>query len=199
MTIKFVGSKASISHRGITFSDNKEDKYLYLNIALQLIQALDHEYIADKVYRYEPDTKRLSDSEIVQALSSYCDNLKTLIDDAAAKADAYVNDQITHAQVNRTLNSDERHVLEKNYEMMRHYIVQRHVNKTVYYCAVGVLADIMRRGHIDSVAAPMYERFLHVFHSVEGVLHRHKRPIDTKIDIYEVDGQLFAKLALFHR
>lgn len=199
MTIKFVGPKASISHRGITFSNNKEDKYLYLNIALQLIQALDHEYIADKLYHYSADTKRLSDQEMMQALSVYCAELTALIDDAAAKADAYVNDQIAHARDNRTLNSDEKRVLEKNYEMMRHYIVQRHINKTVYYCAVNVLADIMRRGHIDHVVVPMFERFVHVFHSVEGVLHRHKRPIDTQIDIYESEGKLYSRLTLLHR
>ncbi len=199
MTIKFAGPKPLISHTGIDFDTNKEDKYLYLNIALQLIKALDHDYIPEKNYVYHPDTTRLSHDEVSHALSMYCDNLETLIHEAEQDAKAYIDEHLQHARENRLLNEEERSVLIKNYEIMRSYIIQRYVNKAVYYCAISVLANIMRRGHIDYVIAPMFERFTHVFHSVQGVLQKGKAPIDSTIEIYEESGKLLVKLDLLIR
>ena len=53
MTLKYVGPKPIISHTSIEFDENKEDKYVYLSVVAQLIQALDHDYIDDKSYVYE--------------------------------------------------------------------------------------------------------------------------------------------------
>jgi len=41
MTIKYVGPRPTISHRGINFKDGKEDKYVYLMIGIQILQAID--------------------------------------------------------------------------------------------------------------------------------------------------------------
>ena len=57
MILKYVGPKPIISHTGIEFDNNKEDKYAYLNIVIQLIRALDHEYIENRIYKYEADTR----------------------------------------------------------------------------------------------------------------------------------------------
>jgi hypothetical protein len=40
----------------------------------------------------------------------------------------------------------------------------------------------------------MFQKFAHVLHSVQGVLREQRFPIDTKLDIYEKDGKLLAKL-----
>lgn len=40
----------------------------------------------------------------------------------------------------------------------------------------------------------MYPKFVHVLHSVQGVLKKEKFPIDTKIDIYKENDKLLAKL-----
>ena len=67
MTIKYAGPKAIISHTGICFDTNKEDKYVYLDIALQLVEALDHDYLENKTYVHTLE-KRLSNDEIVTLL-----------------------------------------------------------------------------------------------------------------------------------
>ena len=199
MKIKFVGPKPIISHTGIAFDSNKEDKYNYLNITLQLIKALDHEYIPEKTYMYQADTRRLNDDEMFHVLQHYCEHLNELISNAKKESISYIENMLFHARNNNTISEIEREILIKNIEMMRYYLTQRHVNKQVYYCAVDVLANIMRRGHIDYVIAPMYERFVHVFHSVEGVLHKGRLPIDTNIEIYEEEGELLVKLDLLLR
>ena len=73
MTIKYAGPKANISHTGINFDTNKEDKYVYLDIALQLVVALDHDYIENKTYTHTLE-KHLSSDEIVDILKKRCPN-----------------------------------------------------------------------------------------------------------------------------
>ncbi len=198
MKIKFVGPKAIISHTGIEFDNNKEDKYVYLNIVIQLLKALDHEYIENKMYYYSADTSRLNDEEILQEIQKYCDNLKDIYSKVLKDEENYINEQIKNAQENSFLNTQEKEVLIKNINLMREYIIQRSFNKKLYYCILDKLADVMKRDHIDYVIAPMFQKFAHVFHSVEGVLHAKKHPIDTKIEIYEEKGKLLVKLDLLN-
>ena len=40
----------------------------------------------------------------------------------------------------------------------------------------------------------MYQPFVHVLHSLQGTLLKKRVPIDTQLDIYEQDQQLFVKL-----
>lgn len=193
MKIKFVGPKPIISHTGVTFDTNKEDKYNYLNITIQLIKALDHDYIPEKRYVYETDTRRMSDDEMYHALERYCPDLKKTILEAEMASMHYVDNKLNGAKESCVIDDIECQTLMKNIELMRQYMTQRYVNKMVYYCAIEVLANIMKRDHIDFVITPFYERFMHVFHSVEGVMHKGRAPIDTTIEIYEEEGNLLVK------
>ncbi|MEA1920853.1 MAG: hypothetical protein U9N52_13515 [Campylobacterota bacterium] len=199
MNLKYVGPKARISHTGIDFDENKEDKFVYLNIVLQLLSALDHEYLPEKTYTYSPDTSRLSNEEIWSQLTQYCPNLKERYHDAEMRATHYVDEHIIHAKESLTTNDDEKNVLINNLTIMKSYIIQRSVNKNLYYCAVDALAEVIKRGHIDYVIAPMFQKFAHVFHSVEGVLRKGRFPIDTNIEIFEQEGKLLVKLDIIHR
>ena len=97
------------------------------------------------------------------------------------------------------LKNEEKDVLIKNLSLMREYVIQRAINKSLYYCTVDALVEVMKRGHIDYVVAPMFQKFAHVFHSIEGVLAKGRFPIDTKIEMYEEKGELLVKLDLLHR
>jgi len=199
MKLKFVGPKVLISHTGIEFDANKEDKYVYLGIAMELLQALDHDYIPEKKYTYNPDTKRLSDDEIWNKLKHYCKDLEKIIATAEQSAKAYIDEHLAHAKENRILSNEEKDVLMKNINLMREYVIQRSINKRLYYCAIDALAEVITRGHIDYVVAPMFQKFAHVFHSIEGVLAKGRFPIDTKIEMYQEQGKLLVKLDLLHR
>ncbi|MEA3521859.1 MAG: hypothetical protein U9R50_02700 [Campylobacterota bacterium] len=199
MKLKFVGPKVIISHTGIEFDTNKEDKFVYLGIAIELLLALDHKYVPEKTYTYSPDTKRLNNDEIWNKLRHYCDNLDGIVSDAKKHAEDYVNKKILHAKESHTLNAEEKDVLIKNLLLMKEYIIQRAINKSLYYCSLDTLVTIIKRGHIDYIIAPMFQKFSHVFHSIEGVLKKGRFPIDTKIEIYEEEGKLLVKLDIINR
>ena len=192
MTLKYVGPKPIISHSGIEFDKNKEDKYIYLNIVVQLIQALDHKYIEGKSYVYED--VRLSDIEMFHILKKYCPNLDELLDKTTYSVEDEIEHNIQRAHQSETLEEEDKEVLIKNITLMHDYMLQRAVNKSVYYCAMTVLADIAQRDHIDHITTPMYQPFMHVLHSLQGTLLKEKVPVDTQLDVYEQEKQLFVKL-----
>lgn len=194
MKLQYVGPKVNISKTGINFDNNKEDKFVYLNIALQLLKALDHEYISDKIYTYDTNSTYIQQKDMERMVHQYCDNIDSVSAEAEDAVKHYLKYEISRAQHSKTLLDDEKEALINNLTIMRSYMIQRTINKTVYYCIINKLADVMKKDHIDYVVAPMFQKFAHVFHSIQGVLRRQKNPIDSKMEIYEENGKLLAKL-----
>ncbi len=194
MQIKYVGPKAIISHTGISFDNNKEDKYVYLHIVYQLYQALNHDYIEDKEYVYDALNKRVDNETLIDEAHKLCSNLEEKIEASVNKITQEIDLMIERAQTKTTLDQESKDVLEKNLKMMKSYRIQRRINKTIYYCLVEALAELCKRDHIDYIIAPMFQKFQHVFHSVQGVLNRQKHPVNSEIEIYEEEGKLLAKL-----
>jgi len=199
MELKYVGPKPIISHTGIEFDNNKDDKYAYLNIVVQLLKALDHDYFENKTYTYQADTARLSNDEMVSELKKYCPNLDSLMEKRNNDVEEEVQHQLQRAKENTVLDEENKIILQNNIEMMHDYLVQRSVNKSVYYCAIDALAELLKKDHIDYVVAPMFQKFAHVLHSVQGSLRKRKFPIDTKLDIFQKDGKLLVKLKVLNQ
>ena len=194
MQLKYVGPKPIISHTGIEFDNNKEDKYALLNIVVQLLKALNHDYFEDKTYTYHADTSRLDSQELLDTLKIYCPDLQSLMQNRYQEVEEEVEEEILRAKANKVLDDESKEVLINNINIMKEYMIQRAVNKSVYYCSVHKLAELVKKDHIDHIVVPMFQKFAHVLHSVQGVLREQKFPIDTKLDIYEKDGKLLAKL-----
>ncbi len=196
--LKYVGPKPIISHTGVEFDNNKEDKYIYLNIVIQLLKALDHDYFENKTYTYNASTARLSSEELILELKKYCPNINSLVN----KENYCVEDEIQHniqrAKESDTLKDEDKQTLQNNINLMRDYLIQRSINKSVYYCAIDALANLLKKDHIDHVIAPMYQNYVHVFHSVQGSLRKEKFPIDTALEIFGKDKRLFVKLQVIN-
>lgn len=194
MKLKYVGPKPIISHTGIQFDNNKDDKYSYLNIAIQLVKALDHPYIDNRVYNYNVESKRLSDRELEDEVRRICPNVESLLE----KQNHNIEDEIEHnlkrAHENKILSEADKETLQNNIKIMYDYMIQRSINKSVYYCVINALAEILKKDHIDYLVVPMFQNFNHVFHSIQGALKILKYPIETDLQIYENNGKLYTKL-----
>ena len=198
MNLKYVGPKPIISHTGIEFDNNKEDKYVYINIAVQLIKALDHDYFDDKTYVYNTNECRISDDDMIQNLKRYCPNLDSIIDEKNHDIEEDIEEHLERADENQILDDESKQTLKNNIEIMHDYMVQRSINKSAYYAAIAVLAKLVAKDHIDYIVTPMYNKFAHVLHSVQGVLAKQKTPIDTAMEIFKKDGQLLVKLKVIN-
>jgi len=198
MELKYVGPKPIISHTGIEFDNNKDDKYTYLNIVVQLIKALSHDYFEDKTYNYNADTQRMDSSELIRSLKKICPDLDSLMKVENHDIEVEILHNVQRANESDTLTDEDKEVLKKNIEIMHDYVVQRSINKSVYYCTINALAELLKKDHIDYIVTPMFQNFAHVLHSVQGVLNKQKFPIDTKLDIFQKNGVLVVKLQVMN-
>ena len=199
MELKYVGPKQIISHTGIEFDNNKEDKYAYLNIVVQLLKALNHNYFENKTYSYSADTNRLSDDELLRELSKYCPNLNSLMEQKNSKIEDDIKHDLDRAEDSDMLTDEDKKTLQNNINIMHDYLVQRSINKSVYYCAIEALSQLLKKESISYIITPMFQKFAHVLHSVQGVLLKDKFPIYTKLDIYQDDGKLLVKLTVVNQ
>ncbi|OQX58838.1 MAG: hypothetical protein B5M52_04580 [Helicobacteraceae bacterium 4484_230] len=196
MQLKFVGPKPIITQTGITFDNNKEDRFIYLNIAVQLLTAFNNDRLDNKVYTYDVQNRRLSNEEIIEGVRKYCDDIDDIVEIYKKHAEAEIENNLKHASENMLISDKERSALIKNINMMSDYIIQRSVNKAVYFRVIKALTEELKKEKIDYVVAPMFENFAHIFHAIQGILQEQKFPIDTNIEIFEEDGKLLIKLKI---
>ena len=64
MEIKYIGPRATINQHGVTFKEGKEDKYVYLKDAMQILRAIKHEYKKDVLYHYDIKLDEISNEDI---------------------------------------------------------------------------------------------------------------------------------------
>lgn len=196
MQLKYVGPKPIISHHGVSFDNNKVDKFDYLNIVLQLLNALDHEYIEEKTYTYDTNTKRLDYNKLVDELYKYCPDIDAVVEDRDHIIEEDIAKELQDAKENTVLSAIDKEILLNNITIMHDYLVQRAINKSVYYYAIEMLAHLVRKHHLKYIVVPMYEKFVHILHSLQGVLKKQKYPLDTKLEIYQENGKLLTKLEI---
>ena len=199
MKIKYVGPKPLISKSGISFDSEYDDRYTYLNIAIQLLKALDHQYFEKKTYTYAVDSKRLKDDDIVEGLKTYCKDIESVVQDAIDAEQKVIDDELKRAKENKLISQVEKDALIKNIKMMQSYRLQYATNDALYKCAVKELAERVKHDHIDYIIVPMFQRFAAVLHSIQEELSNQRFPIDTKMDIYEDNGKLMAKMEVKNR
>ncbi len=198
MELKYVGPKPIISHTGIEFDNNKEDKYAYLNIVVQLLKALSHDYFEGKTYYYESNTSRFDKNDLEKELKKFCPDMGSLMEKENHDIEEEIFHNLQRAHENSVLNDENKEILENNLKIMHDYLVQRSINKSVYYCAIDALAELLKKDNIDHIIVPMFQKYAHVLHSIQGSLSKQKFPIDTKIDIYQENGKLLAKLQVIN-
>lgn len=199
MSLKYSGPKPLISAHGITFDLNKDDKFIYLSIVAELIQALDHEYVGGKRYTHMTAKKPMDCDDILALIHRNDPLLNQEIEDRQKIVEQEIQEELDRAHSNRVLCEEERDVLIKNIELLRSYRINRSINKTIYYSGITSLAHIIQKGHIDTIFAPMFPKFTHVFHSIQGTLVKLHPPIDSTIDIYAENGHLNIRLDILFR
>lgn len=195
MTLKYAGPKLLFSQSGIHFDTKKEDKYVYLNIAIQLCEALSHEHAPNHVYVYDVTTKHLSDREINAHLSKGFAQKESLWKEAELAAFLYIEHEQQRAQIQCT----QKETLEAwlaNIDLMKEYLLQRHFNKYIYYALIYKLGSLVAHYRISEIHTPMFHKFVHVLHSLQGALKESKRSLQSEISFYKKEDALMAKLLI---
>ena len=183
MKLKYVGPKPIISEHGVSFKDGKEDKYVYIQNALELLQALNHEYIKDRIYKYDSNFIPLTDKEIEKTILKYKPELQSRIEKEITSYKQYLDNEIEDvSQTHPLLNEVEVEALQNNLKIMYDYRIQRAINKIYYMHIIEILADVIKEHRIKDISTPFNEKFWHVMQTIQGELAHGRNSIDSKLN-----------------
>jgi len=195
MKIEYAGPRPIISQHGVQFKDGKEDKYVYLMISIQILQAIDKDYEGHKSYSYDASTKRFSDSEIHDILDSYETTLEEDVLKEEASYALKIENEIEDIRNRTNLKESERDAWINNLEVMKNYRIQRSINKIYYMHSINLIKKIIKREEIKEIDTPFYEKYWHVLQTIQGVLEEGRNSVHTDLQIIKADGnQMMSKL-----
>jgi len=194
MNIKYAGPRPEISQHGIQFKDGKEDKYVYLIIAVQILKAIDKNYDEKSFYTYDTSTKRFSDEEILNILLSYEPTLKDDVVKEELRYEQHLEDEIDTVRNRTELKDIERTAWINNLNIMKSYKIQRAINKIYYMHCVKNISQIIKREKIKEIDTPFYEKYWHVLQTIQGSLSEGRDSVGSNLEIDTKSSSMTAKL-----
>ena len=168
--IKYAGPRPIISQHGITYKDAKEDKYIYINTALEILKGIDHNYEETRSYSYSLDIEPFTEKDIHTILQQYDQLLEQKVEQEEKAYELKIEDEIKHVQNMHNITQIEKDVWCENIRLMKEYRIQRAINKIYYFHCINDIAQIIIKQKIKEIDTPYNEKFLHTLHSIQGAL-----------------------------
>lgn len=181
MKLEYVGFKPFINEHGIFFKDGKEDKYVYLSYAIDILKAIDHTYENKKVYSHQLNEKRLNPNEILEVLLQFHPNLEDIMKDEIDNYLIHLDNEENEVRNRVNLNEIEKETFISNLKIMKNYKIQRARNKIFYFHCIQTIAQTIMKYKIKEIDTPFNERFWHILQTLEGELSKHKISSTVKI------------------
>ena len=182
MELKYVGPRPIISEHGISFKDGKDDKYVYLSNAIQILDAINHNYDQSKVYHHDIINDELGENEIMHTLLTYQGNLNDIIYQEVESYQHHLEEEQKELKKTHPLLKPlELDAFKNNLEIMKSYRVQRAINKIYYMHTIQIIADLIRKHRIKDINTPFNERFWHILQTVQGELANGKESIQSDL------------------
>ena len=194
MKLEYAGLKPVINEHGVSFKDGKEDKFIYLSFAIDILNAIDHTYEQKKKYSHQLNTNTLSPNEILDVLLNFHPNLEEVMNKEIDSYTKHLNSE-EEAVNNRTILSKiEKEIFIANLKLMRKYKTQRAKNKIFYFHCIETIVEVILKYKIKELDTPFNERFWHILQTIEGNLSTHK--ISSNLKMIEENGVLKAMLLI---
>jgi len=194
MTIKYAGPRPEISQHGIQFKDGKEDKYVYLIIAVQILKAIDKDYEEKKFYSYDTKTKRFDDNELLDIMHTYEPNLQEEVIQEEIRYEQHLKDEIAQVHKRNDLKDIEKDTWINNLNIMQKYRIQRAVNKIYYLHCIKDIAKVIKREKIKEIDTPFYEKYWHVLQTIQGFLSEGRDSVGSDLKVENTENGMIAKM-----
>lgn len=185
MKLKYAGLKPIINEHGISFKDGKEDKYIYLTFAIDVLQSINHRYEKNKKYSHELKEQKLEPQEILLILERIHPELENTMMKEISEYELLLDKEELRISELSTLNKLEKDTYIKNLRIMRDYRIQRMKNKIFYMHCIETIVELIIHHKIKEIDTPFNERFWHILHSIQGDLMKNK--ISSKLNIKEIN------------
>jgi hypothetical protein len=194
MKLEYAGLKPVISEHGISFKDGKEDKFIYLGFAVDILNAIDHTYEQKRKYSHQVNSKPLSSNEIVDILIKYHPDLELIMQNEIESYLSHLNEEEKMVENRTNLSELEKKTYISNLQIMRNYKIQRAKNKIFYFHCIETVVETILKYKIKEIDTPFNERFWHILQTMEGNLSVHK--ISSNLKITKEEESLKAMLMI---
>ncbi len=194
MKLKYVGHKPIISAKGVDFSIGKEDKYIFIEPAAQMLIFLD-KLEMDSSIHINPN-KRLDETEVLKILYKYRPDFDKFFDKKISAYKKDIDDEISEVDKQNHLIDIEKEVLKNNLEYMKEYRIQRAINKLVYEELINASVDLIRKKGVKEIKMPFSLPFVHVAESFESSLALLSKAVVAKVEVMLDRGEPYTKLSI---
>ena len=193
LKLHYAGPKPSISQHGIFFKGGKEDKYIYLKIAISVLLSIDKE----SAQKYHGDAyDNIHDAEIPTILQGYEPELEKHIMEEEARYEEHIDEMIAQVKTH-ALSEEDRSAWINNITLMRPYKIQREINKLYYIHCIKAIKEIIHRDHIKEIDVSFSLPSWHILESIAGNLEYGVKSIHTAIKVEpDKEGKLVTRLLI---
>ena len=191
MKFEYVGYRPVISHNGVTFKQGKDDKFIYLPYAYEILNALNHEYTTNKnKYSNSINLDNSNIDKLYKVVETYFPDIEKSIEDKLKKYKEHLEEERENIISRPHLSDIEKNIFLSNLDLMKNYRINRAKNKIFYYFVIATIVEIIKK-RIKEIDIPYHNKFWHVLNTIQGVLSSEK--INSNIKAVYLDTKLELK------
>ena len=192
MKFEYVGYRPVISHNGVTFKQGKDDKFIYLPYAYEILNALNHEYTTNKnKYSNSINLDNSNIDKLYKVVETYFPDIEKSIEDKLKKYKEHLEEERENIMSRPHLSDIEKNIFLSNLDLMKNYRINRAKNKIFYYFVIATIVEIIKEKRIKEIDIPYHNKFWHVLNTIQGVLSSEK--INSNIKAVYLDTKLELK------
>ena len=192
MKFEYVGYRPVISHNGVTFKQGKDDKFIYLPYAYEILNALNHEYTTNKnKYSNSINLDNSNIDKLYKVVETYFPDIEKSIEDKLKKYKEHLEEERENIISRPHLSDIEKNIFLSNLDLMKNYRLNRAKNKIFYYFVIATIVEIIKEKRIKEIDIPYHNKFWHVLNTIQGVLSSEK--INSNIKAVYLDTKLELK------
>ena len=192
MKFEYVGYRPVISHNGVTFKQGKDDKFIYLPYAYEILNAFNHEYTTNKnKYSNSINLDNSNIDKLYKVVETYFPDIEKSIEDKLKKYKEHLEEERENIISRPHLSDIEKNIFLSNLDLMKNYRINRAKNKIFYYFVIATIVEIIKEKRIKEIDIPYHNKFWHVLNTIQGVLSSEK--INSNIKAVYLDTKLELK------
>ena len=197
LKVQYIGPRVEISNHGVAYRKSKEDKYVYLMVALEILKNIDNDHERKKLYSHDFENKVLEEKVLRSILKCHESGVEEKVEEEGLQYEQKMQHEIEHIRNLPHLTDIDKEVWIKNIELMKVYRIQRAINKRCYIHCIQNIIQVIKHQKIQEITTPFNKSFFHVLNSIRGALIAGKPSLDAKvIGENDKDNNMIVKLSV---
>ena len=191
----YVGPRVEITNQGIFYKKSKEDKYVYLMTALEILRDIDNDYEKQPSYIRHFQSGTLEEEKLHSVLQEHESDIEERIAEENDRYKQKIKHKIAYIKTLPQLTDTDKEVWINNIEIMKEYRMQRAINKMYYMHCIQDIVHLIQHKKIKEITTPFNKIFFHVLNTIKGALITGKPSLDAKvIEEYDNNDNMILKL-----